>query len=140
MMKFHVMNRIPVKRRVRFNQKTGHTYVDAKTTADLKMVADSYKGAFYTCPVAIFAYVYKQIPKARIKKGSEPFDCKPDIDNVLKALMDGLNGVAYVDDKQVTQAYIKKLDRESIAGEYVKYAVVPVDKVTGVLIEGSEQA
>lgn len=27
---------------------------------------------------------------------------KPDIDNIIKAVLDGLNGVAFKDDKQVT--------------------------------------
>ena len=135
MIRFDVINRIPVKRRVRFNLKTGHTYTDEKTQADLKLVAESYKGKFYTCPVAIIAFVYKQQPKANVKHGPEPFDCKPDLDNVLKALMDGLNGVAYMDDKQVTAAYIRKKDRTSSAGEYVKYAVVPTSLITGVLVD-----
>lgn len=128
-MKFYVMNRIPVKRRARFNVKTGRTYVDSRTQEDLQLVAQSYKGPFYTCPVAVIAFVYRQLPKA--KKASEPFDCKPDVDNILKALMDGLNGVAYMDDKQVTVTYVKKLDREKLPGEYVKYAVIPVEKLTG---------
>jgi len=36
-----------------------------------------------------------------------------DIDNVLKAVMDGLNGAAYIDDSQVTSATVTKaIDRE----------------------------
>lgn len=34
---------------------------------------------------------------------------KPDIDNVLKIVLDALNGVAYKDDKQITHANITKL-------------------------------
>ena len=135
-MRFYVVNRIPIKRRVRFNPRNGRTYTDAQTTADLNAVAGAYKGERYLCPVAIIAFVYKQLPKARWRKGIEPFDCKPDLDNVLKAIMDGLNGIAYADDKQVTSAYIRKLDRESIAGEYVKFTVIPADRMTGVLVDG----
>ena len=32
----------------------------------------------------------------------------PDIDNVLKAVMDALNGVAYEDDKQVVEVICRK--------------------------------
>lgn len=33
---------------------------------------------------------------------------KPDIDNILKVVLDGLNGIAYEDDKQVTIVRCKK--------------------------------
>ena len=33
---------------------------------------------------------------------------KPDIDNILKVVLDGLNGIAYEDDKQVTIVQCKK--------------------------------
>lgn len=133
-MKFYVVNRIPIKRRVRFN-RSGRTYTDAKTAQDMQLVRSSYSGPMYIGPVALIVFVYKQLPKARIKKQSEPFVTKPDLDNVLKAVMDGLKGVAYSDDNQVTITYIKKLDRKSIAGEYVKYAVIPAEKLTGVIVE-----
>ena len=135
-MKFYVVNRIPIKRRVRFNFKTGRAYTDSKTTADMKLVKSAYKGEYYTCPVALIVLIYKQLPKQ--KRDSEPFDVKPDIDNVLKAVMDGLKGVAYRDDNQVTVTYARKMKRESTPGEYVKFAVLPAEKITGVLIDPSE--
>lgn len=33
---------------------------------------------------------------------------KPDIDNILKALLDALNGIAYSDDKQVCHIFVSK--------------------------------
>lgn len=33
---------------------------------------------------------------------------KPDIDNILKVVLDGLNGIAYEDDKQVVLTQCKK--------------------------------
>lgn len=33
---------------------------------------------------------------------------RPDVDNVCKALMDGLNGVAWIDDKQVVELNVNK--------------------------------
>lgn len=40
--------------------------------------------------------------------GSAPHTSKPDCDNVAKAVMDALNGVAFVDDAQVSQLTVKK--------------------------------
>ena len=36
-----------------------------------------------------------------------------DIDNYAKAILDGLNGIAYKDDKQVSELYLKKIKVES---------------------------
>lgn len=132
-MQFYVVNRIPVKRRVRFT-RSGHSYTDAETKADLQAVRDAYKGQCYTCPVALILYVGKQLPKN--KKKPIPFDVKPDLDNVVKAVMDGLSGKAYLDDKLVTAIYAKKLDREQAQGEFVRFAVVPASSVTGELVMG----
>lgn len=38
----------------------------------------------------------------------EPSKLRGDIDNYLKLLMDGLNGVAWIDDKQVSQVNVEK--------------------------------
>ena len=34
--------------------------------------------------------------------------CKPDVDNIAKAVLDALNGVIWVDDKQVVELTVKK--------------------------------
>ena len=36
-------------------------------------------------------------------------DKKPDLDNAIKSILDGLNGVAYYDDKQVVQISATKM-------------------------------
>ena len=38
---------------------------------------------------------------------------KPDIDNIIKAVLDALNGIAYKDDTQVVQVAASKLYREN---------------------------
>lgn len=35
--------------------------------------------------------------------------CKPDIDNLVKGVLDALNGIAYRDDKQVIELHARKL-------------------------------
>lgn len=38
----------------------------------------------------------------------EPYNKKPDIDNIAKSILDGLNGIAYNDDNQVTELILHK--------------------------------
>ena len=125
-MKFYKVNRIPIKRRARVTRK-GYAYVDAQTKADIALVKSAYTGAKYTCPVIVWVYVYKALPKAT-KKAVErlPFTQKPDVDNVLKAVLDALNGVAYEDDRQVIAAHVIKHERARIPGEYCMFAVEPL--------------
>ena len=66
-------------------------------------------------PVALYVSAYYPVPESHTKKQKErelrnwvlPTK-KPDIDNILKIIMDGLNGVAYHDDKQVVEVTIRK--------------------------------
>lgn len=60
--------------------------------------------------------VMMSIPPSYTKKwhtecisGIERPNKKPDIDNIAKSIMDGLNGVAYEDDKQVVRLEIQGL-------------------------------
>ena len=39
----------------------------------------------------------------------QPYTKRPDIDNLAKAILDGLNGIAYTDDNQVAELEIQKL-------------------------------
>lgn len=47
-------------------------------------------------------------------------DKKPDLDNAIKSILDGLNGVAYYDDKQVVRINAFKLWTESSPKVFVK--------------------
>ena len=124
-MKWYTLDAIPIKRRVR-HTKSGRTYTDIKTIHDLDMVRDSYTGEFYECPVALYIIIYKQLPKSM--KDAKPFLSKPDVDNVIKCVMDGLNGVAYSDDKQVTLIVAEKLDRQDFGGEFCAYQIAPTEE------------
>ena len=58
--------------------------------------------------------IYVQVPKSYSQKKkqkmieSEYPTKKPDTDNMLKAVSDALNGVAYTDDKQVVSVKVNK--------------------------------
>ena len=60
-------------------------------------------------PVSVGVLAYYPIPASWSKKRQQAaidgieIPGKPDLDNVLKAVLDALNGVVYVDDKQVVR-------------------------------------
>ena len=52
------------------------------------------------------------LPQSRPKKvSSEPWLARPDADNIAKAVLDALNGVAWRDDAQVVRLVVVKRDR-----------------------------
>lgn len=55
--------------------------------------------------------------------GSMRHTMKPDIDNLAKAIMDGLNGIAYKDDNQVCELVIKKVYGEN---DFVEIEIIDV--------------
>ena len=64
------------------------------------------------CPafLAITAYVKrpKRLDRARDPQGAFAAPCKPDVDNIAKAVMDALNGISWPDDVSVTALYVTK--------------------------------
>lgn len=108
------------KARPRFSQKSRTVYTPNKTKKYEKRVRAAFlESGGETIPagcyVAITVDAYFRIPKSYTK--GKRLACqhnvnrpakKPDIDNVLKAVMDALNGAAYVDDKQVVSVTCRK--------------------------------
>ena len=61
--------------------------------------------------VAISIEFFFEIPSSWSKKKKEAagwHTSKPDIDNLIKGVLDGLNGVAYKDDMQVVKISARK--------------------------------
>lgn len=100
------------KGRPRFT-KTGHTYTPEKTaTYENRLASQAVKAVRgvtpIILPVAISIEAYFEIPKSWGKKktnealqGDLLHVSKPDIDNVIKIVLDALNGIVYKDDAQV---------------------------------------
>lgn len=62
--------------------------------------------------VSVFVLCCMPMPKGAPKRvESMPFTRKPDADNVAKSVLDALNGVAWLDDAQVTHLSVRKLER-----------------------------
>lgn len=88
-----------------------------KTTADYeKVVASEAKPLFpepLACAVRLRVVAFFAMPKSWSKRKREALEGqfhtqKPDADNVLKAIKDGLNDVAWIDDCQVCDARVVK--------------------------------
>lgn len=106
------------KERPRFN-RGGHTYTPEKTRDYERLVAWSYKSAAHAAVlsgsiraeiVAVYA-VPKSWPKRQRERalaGDLAPMVKPDLDNIAKAILDALNGVAYRDDAAVTELTVRK--------------------------------
>lgn len=98
------------KARPRFVKATGHTYTPQKTKDYEKAVAWAYKaagGEMFSGAVRLVIGAYFKIPKRGVQGLLKPLK-KPDADNITKIILDGLNGIAYKDDKQVVSLTICK--------------------------------
>jgi len=90
-------------------------YTPQKTVDYENKIKAAYGGRFYEGYLKIDIKAYFKIPKSTSKKKKESMlmgeikpDKKPDIDNVLKIVLDSLNKTAYKDDAQVIKASITK--------------------------------
>lgn len=108
---FTVTGKIRGKGRPRFGG--GHAYTDKQTRAYEALIAEEYRlsgGKLHTAPVFVRVAALFAIPKRATKKERELMlsdsispTKRPDIDNILKVVLDGLNGYAYKDDAQVVK-------------------------------------
>jgi len=119
-----IMLRIPgdpvPKGRPRFTRQ-GRAYTPAKTKTYEEEVAVLAKAAMnclepLTTPVAVYVYATFPIPQSYSKKrreaclgGSERHVKRPDLDNIVKAITDGMNGVVYQDDSQIVSLHATKV-------------------------------
>jgi Holliday junction resolvase RusA-like endonuclease len=105
------------KQRPRFSR--GRTYTPQKTVAYEKQIADKAREAMGSSepletPVAVYIYANYKVPASYSKQRRS--DClngleRPkvnDIDNVCKCVLDAMNDVVYVDDKQVVSLHATK--------------------------------
>jgi Holliday junction resolvase RusA-like endonuclease len=114
-----ITGKIQPKERPRFNRKTGRVYTPSATGSSENAIGYLFKKSNPYCvptgkPVILKVNLYipvtkelRKLPHQRIDYYYRPIS-KPDVDNILKTIMDGLNGVLYLDDSQVCDVRIVK--------------------------------
>lgn len=120
-MKFTIPGDIRGKGRPRFTRDrfgNVHTYTDPQTKqyeAQVRALYLKHGGKRFSGYCGVYITACYAVPKSYSKKLKEKCltgevmpDKKPDTDNILKIVMDGLNNVAYEDDKQVVKSWISK--------------------------------
>lgn len=124
MIKFTVLGIPTGKGRPKFAKRGNfvQTYTPEKTTNYENLVKLSYQQSvdsalFFGKDIPLFVKLvcYFPIPKSTGKKkaqdmldGKISHTKKPDCDNVTKAVLDALNGIAFYDDSQVTDLIVLK--------------------------------
>lgn len=108
----------------------GHAYEDRRDAEWKALIAAEYRGQcaddegrlpVFHGPVAVRIDVHGRLPKR--ERLSSPNTFKPDVDNIAKAVLDALGGVAYDDDKQVVELTVKKWDRTRRGTELMAVSV-----------------
>jgi len=116
------------KGRPKFSTFNGHAvaYTPKKTVSYENLVKLSYQQQCsneipFEKGVPLFAEItaYFSIPKSASKKKTADMVMhkirptkKPDTDNIAKAVLDALNGIAYYDDSQIVALMVRKLYNE----------------------------
>ncbi len=124
MYEFEVPGKITGKARPRVNTETGRAYTPASTKEYELLIKQYFKikypryeilqGRIAVKIIACFA-----IPKSTSQKQKTLMlenkispTKKPDIDNIVKIILDALNKMAFKDDSQITKIQVEKLYAE----------------------------
>jgi Holliday junction resolvase RusA-like endonuclease len=119
------------KARPRFAKRGNHihTYTAEKTKnyeTEVALMAKAAMGSSkpLESAVEVFIYLTYAIPQSYSKKRAEAclsgeikHTKKPDLTNVIKAIEDGMNGIVYVDDSQITSIHSTKVFGEIAKAE-----------------------
>lgn len=107
------------KARPRFDSRSRRTYTPTKTIKYEWTIREAWQNHFPGRPPLVGDVDVQIIARFRMpsswsrKKRTEtlltPCRKKPDTDNIAKAVLDALNGLAYVDDAQVVRLHVSKV-------------------------------
>jgi Holliday junction resolvase RusA-like endonuclease len=137
---FFVPGQPVAKGRPRLTTRGGHAraFTPEKTVAYESLVAQTCHNAMkgmeaFNGPVSVDMAVMVSVPRSASKKrkeaalnGSVAPTRKPDLDNIIKAICDGMNGVAYKDDSQIVRFNVRKTFSET-PGVHVMVYTLPME-------------
>lgn len=98
-----------VKQRPRLGRR-GRAYTPVATLQFEQAVKENWEGPCFEVPVSLTITLNKDSFVVTVKQHDTlgPSGLRGDIDNYAKAILDGLNGVAYVDDRLVQKLQVTK--------------------------------
>ncbi len=117
-MKLTIQGKVQAKQRVRLGRYSRYTPEQTKNYENWVKLSfinqyPNFKPLENELQVSIKAYF--EIPKSVSKKKREQMlngnirpTIKPDLDNIAKSVLDALNGLAYLDDKQIVFLEVEK--------------------------------
>ena len=144
---FQIEGKAVGKARQRFVRRTGHCYTPAQTVNYQTLLHNAARPLFAgkqpsLNPFKVEIIISKVPPESWPKKKlAEVFSGellpigKPDVDNVSKIILDGLNGIAWRDDAQVVDLRVVRVWASSekvtvTLGEYVSLTTRILGKIT----------
>lgn len=117
MIQFTIPGKAVPKGRPRMT-KSGKVYTPAETQKYEYKVMDCFMTAYpnfskFTQPLWVRICESRAMPtswsvKMKQKMWGEPCGTRPDLDNVMKSVLDGLNGIAFRDDNQIASLHGEK--------------------------------
>ena len=116
-MRFEIPGKPFAKQRPRFSRASGRAYTPAATVSFERTVAQYAMDADAPCltgpvklvVIAVFEPAKSWSKKKRADHLWNPHLQKPDLDNCVKGVLDGLNRIAFADDSQVYEIECRKM-------------------------------
>lgn len=116
MIAFTIPGKPFAKQRPRFSRRNGRAFTPAETVSferQVGMIAAQHADEPIAGPVAIEIVAVFEPPASASKKRraeslGRPHTQKPDLDNCVKAITDGLNRIAFADDSQIAEIRCRK--------------------------------
>lgn len=104
------------KQRPRFSRRSGRAFTPAETisfertvgTIVARHIPEPLAGPVRVDITAYFAMPASWSQKKRAAMNGQPHTQRPDLDNIQKALLDGMNRIAFADDGQVADLTCRK--------------------------------